>query len=139
MGNFYTNIILRGPTQQGVAQAVAARTCYVSREVDGHVIVADELCDEQLTPELAALAQRLSSELAVPAVAVMNHDDDVLWLHFFDRGSALGDEYVSAPGYFSGEESPPTGGDSTAIAKAFGVPGRAGEIERILRADSAEY
>ena len=139
MGNFYTNITLRAATQERVAQAVAGRTCYVSRELDGHVIVADERCDEQLTPELTALAEQLSSGLGVRAVAVMNHDDDVLWLQFFDRGSSLGDEYVSAPGYSSGEESPPTGGDSTAIAQAFGIPERGSEVERILRADSAEY
>src|SRR5687767_2803823 len=104
MGNFYTNITLKGAAQEAVVGAVAGRTCYVSRELDGCVIVADERCDEQLTPELSALAQQLSSDLAVPAVAAMNHDDDVLWLHFFDRGSPLGEEYVSAPGYFSGEE-----------------------------------
>src|SRR3954453_17504275 len=104
MGNFYTNITLRGATQERVAEAVAGRSCYISREFVGHIIVADERCDEQLTPELTSLAQQLSSELGVLAVAVMNHDDDVLWLQFCDRGSSIGDEYVSAPGYFSGEE-----------------------------------
>jgi hypothetical protein len=139
MGSFYTNITLRGATQQSVAEALVGRTCYVSREVDGHIIVTDARCDEQREDELAVLAQQLSARFSVPTVAVMNHDDDVLWLYVFDRGVAVGGEYVSAPGYFSGEKSPPRGGDSSAIARTFGIADRETNIERILRTGSEDY
>jgi hypothetical protein len=139
MGNFYTNIMLKGLSPERVIDALAGRNAFVSRLIDNAVIVADEQCEEQLTPALSSLAYDLSARLAAPVMAVMNHDDDVLWLHCYVAGATVGDEYVSAPGYFSGEESPPSGGDSEALAKAFGRPGAAAEIERILRAESSDY
>jgi hypothetical protein len=138
MGNFYTNITLKGPTQGEVVEAMAGRTAFISPTVERSTIVFDQQCEEQLTPELAALAARLSEHLRCPALAAMNHDDDILWLQFFQNGSSLGGEYVSAPGYFTGQDMPPSGGDAGAIATGFGMPGAAPDVERVLHQGSGE-
>src|SRR3954462_6769999 len=98
MGNFYTNITLKGATPEHVAAGLSGRNAFVSRLIDDAVIVVDEQCDQQLTPELSSLARELSMRFSAPVIAAMNHDDDVLWLHCFAAGSAIGEEYVSAPG-----------------------------------------
>ena len=49
MGNFYTNITVKGVAPEHVTDALAGRTAFVSRLLDDAVIVADEQCEEQLT------------------------------------------------------------------------------------------
>ena len=138
MGSFYTNITLKGQTQQQAVEAMAGRVAFVSPTVRDATVIFDQECEEQLTAALAALAAQLSTTLSCPALAVMNHDDDVLWLQLFEGGSSPGGEYVSAPGYFTGTSSPPAGSDPGALATAFGVPQAADEVERILQQGTGE-
>jgi hypothetical protein len=136
MGNFYTNITLRGPDQDATVAFLneQRRPAYVAPTVNGCTIVFDEACETQDTDILEALAAQLSQRFACPALAVLNHDDDILWYKLYDAGQAL-DEYNSAPDYFGDEEgAQPTGGDARKLCRAFKAEQNLNEVERILRA-----
>ncbi len=138
MGNFYTNYTLRGPSQQAVAEALAGRTAIVSPAQDGCVVVFDEQSDEQDQAVIAELAALLSRELDCPVLAVLNHDDDILWYQLYQSGK-LADEYDSSPGYFDpmAEPSAPAGGDARKLCGAFGASNVA-EVESVLRKSAFE-
>lgn len=137
MGNFYTNITLHGPDQDATVAFLNAqrRAAYVSPTVNGCTVVFDEACETQDTEILEALAAQLSQQFACPALAVLNHDDDVLWYKLYDAGQAL-DEYNSAPDYFGDEEEGPrgAGGDARKLCRAFKAEQNLNDVERILRA-----
>ena len=63
---------------------------------------------------------------------MLNHDDDILAYWLFEGGE-LADEYNSCPGYFSGGDEIPAGGDATKLCAAFGVAAKAKQIEQVLR------
>src|SRR2546423_14770558 len=86
MGNFYTNYTLRGPSQQAVAAALAGRKATVTPLHGGCVVVFDEASDDQDQERIVELAARLSSELRCPVLAVLNHDDDILWYQLYEFG-----------------------------------------------------
>jgi hypothetical protein len=135
MGSFYTNIMLKGPGQQGVVEYFneAGRRAYVSPTVNGLTVVYDEECDEQDVRLLAALASDLSAHFGCPALAALNHDDDALWYQLYDDGECQ-DEYHCFPDYLdptAGGE--PTGGDAGLLCAAFGVEGAAAQVEGVLR------
>jgi hypothetical protein len=136
MGNFYTNITLRGPGQDEVAAVLSreGREALVSPTVNGFTTVFDAECEMQDTRVLAALAADLSSEFACPALAVLNHDDDVFLYELYSNGELM-DTYDSAPGYFdsSTEPSAPKGGNAEELCSAMGAPERAAEVRSILR------
>lgn len=133
MGNFYTNFTLRGPSQQAVVKALAGRSAFVTPVQQGCIVVFDEESDTQNGEVIGTLASRLSRELDCPVLAVLNHDDDILWYQLY-LGGELADEYNSAPDYFesSAEPSPPAGGDSQLLCCTFGASD-VREVERILR------
>lgn len=136
MGNFYTNYTLRGPSQQSVAAALAGRKATVTPPHGGCVVAFDEDSDDQDQGCIVELAARLSSELRCPVLAVLNHDDDILWYLLCDGGQQI-DEYDSSPGYFdpSAEPSAPAGGDAQRLCATFGASDVA-EVERVLRKSS---
>lgn len=137
MGNFYTNYTLRGPSQEAVAAALAGRSAIVTPEQDGCVVVCDEKSDEQDQEIITELAGQLSSEFGCPVLAVLNHDDDILWYQLFLKGK-LADEYDSTPGYFdeSADMPTPSGGDAEKLCAAFGASD-VEEVEGILRRPQA--
>ncbi len=136
MGNFYTNYTLRGPTQQAVAKAMEGRSAFVTPAQNGCVVVIDEQSEEQDQSAICELAASLSQKLDCPVLAVLNHDDDILWYQLYVSGE-LTDEYDSTPGYFdpSAEPSPPSGGDAEKLCAAFGT-GKIAEVETVLRKPS---
>src|SRR5262249_169019 len=136
MGNFYTNYTLRGPGTQAVIAALAGRSAFVTPARDGCVVVFDEESDEQNTDVITGLASHLSRELRCSVLAVLNHDDDILWYQLYQNGE-LADAYDSSPGYFEplAEPSVPTGGDAQKLCSAFGASAVA-EVETILRKSS---
>jgi hypothetical protein len=136
MGGFYTNYTLRGPSQKAVAGALAGRKAMVSPESSGCVVAYDEASDDQDGEAIAALASHLSGTLRCPVLAVLDHDDDILWYQLYENGK-LTDEYDSTPGYFdpSAEPSAPAGGDAQRLCCAFGATDVA-DVEAILRKSS---
>ncbi len=139
MGNFYTNYTLRGPSQQAVAKALAGRSAIVTPQQDGCVVVFDDASDDQDTEIIAELARDLSGKLRCPVLALLNHDDDILWYQLYLNGE-LTDEYDSFPGYFDSDpdDSDPAGGDAEKLCAAFGAPNVA-DVERILREDGYAF
>lgn len=133
MGNFYTNYTLRGPTQKDVAAALAGRNAIVTPQMSGSLVVFDEASDDQNHEHIAELAEMLSSKFQCPVLAVLNHDDDILWYQLYERGRLM-DEYDSAPDYFepAAEPEPPKGGDAKRLCSVFGSD-EVTEVERILR------
>jgi len=136
MGGFYTNYTLRGPSQQAVAAALAGRKAIVTPQSNGFVVAYDEASDDQDMDCIAELASRLSRSLHCPVLAVLDHDDDILWYRLYENGE-LTDEYDSTPGYFdpSAEPSPPAGGDAHRLCAAFGASD-VGAVEAVLRKSS---
>jgi len=139
MGNFYTNIALKGPNQAEVVAHLkaAGRSAYVSPTQDGYTVVYDEIGDTQDTEALAGLSSELSGKFGCLALVVLNHDDDILWYELYINGERK-DAYDSCPGYF-GSSAPdePTGGDANLLCQTFGK-GDPARVEAILR-DDEEY
>src|SRR5262245_13640564 len=137
MGNFYTNITLRGPNQEAAAAALKGRRALVSPVSQGCILVFDE--ESEIQSEVVfRLAAKLSRQFACPALAVLNHDDDVLMYHLYERG-AQRDMYDSLPGFAGGDpHAPPKGGDADILCSAFGST-RVNEVSRILRAPNETY
>jgi hypothetical protein len=136
MGNFYTNYTLRGPSQQAVAAALAGRAAFVTPARNDCVVVFDEKSEEQKPKRIANLAAGLSRKLDCPVLAVLNHDDDLLWYRLYLNGE-LADEYDSSPRYFDSSAAPsaPAGGDAQKLCSAFGAS-NVTEVERVLRRSS---
>ncbi|MEP6999866.1 MAG: hypothetical protein ABI969_05275 [bacterium] len=84
------------------------------------------------------LAALLSAGLECAALAVLNHDDDVLSYTLLERGKVV-DEYNSSPAYFDdAPEAAPSGGDAALLCSAFGVDGHASEVAAVLRIASSD-
>ena len=91
MGNFYTNVTLQTSDRQPILDHMRAqsRSCFVSPLSNGFVTVYDRICDEQDVGDLEDLALELTARFQCTAGAVLNHDDDVLWLALARNGSLL--------------------------------------------------
>ena len=132
MGNFYTNIVLRDKDADAVIASLGAmkRRAYVAA-TDTATIVFDERCDTQDIDELERLARDLSRRHG-PALAVCNHDDDVLWYALAADGRAI-DRYNSFPAYFDEGGDTPAGGDAARLCEAFGVSDHTREVRALLQ------
>jgi|SRR5579863_6769060 len=89
MGNFYTNVTLRTPYRDPVLAYMTeqGRSCFISPHLRGFVTVYDRICDEQDIRDLEDLTLELSKRFQCHALAVLNHDDDVLWMGLASSGS----------------------------------------------------
>ena len=138
MGNFYGNIVLRGPDAAAVASALEELDFNGWIASEGNAtVVYDEKCDQQDIGALKKLATALSDTLGCPALAFNNHDDSVLWFALAESGRIV-DEYDSAPGYFDGDEEAAMGGDADRLCSAFGAPKQVRAVETLLRQSSDE-
>ena len=118
MGNFYTNITLGRPAAAAVAELTAVgRNAYVA---DGgtRCVVYDSACESQDTQVLSALAEHLARRLDTWALAVLNHDDDLLWLQLY-LGADLVAEYANR------------GGPRTDVGALCRTLGRAGDVTAV--------
>jgi hypothetical protein len=115
MGNFYTNITLARPAAAAVAElSTLGRDAYVA-DAGAHCVVYDRECDKQDTQILSALAEHLATRLDTRALAVLNHDDSILWLQLY-AGAGLVAEYASR------------GGPRTDVRALCRTLGRAGDV-----------
>jgi hypothetical protein len=138
MGNFYTNVVVRGADPQPAIAALKAerRHAFVT-VVDDVTFVYDERCDSQEPDELRAAAKLLSQAYRAPALASINHDDDVLWLAVARDGTVV-DVYDSFPGFFDGGSDQPLITNLDALCDAFGVSAQRAQIETLLKVPHAE-
>ncbi len=69
----------------------------------------------------------------MPVLAIVVHDDDILFFQLYENGE-ITDDYDSSPGYFDpdAEPSAPVGGDAELLCVAFGTANVA-EVSEILR------
>lgn len=115
------------------------RRTMVSPTINDLTIVYDEESEAQKLGVLRNLTSQLSTHFQCPALAVLNHDDDVLWYDLFDSGTLL-DSYNSTPQFFDEEaDSKPTGGDAALLCRLFQVPNSATRISEILAKPQQEY
>ena len=131
MGNFYTNIVVRGSKAPTAIAALRDRKAFVA-VVEDTTFVYDERCDSQNVDEIRKLARHLSKECRAPALAALNHDDDVLWLALARDGTIV-DVYESNPGFERGSSEPPAIANLDALCEAFDASQVKGDIEALLR------
>src|SRR5215813_4784192 len=137
MGWSYTNVALRGPSQQQVAKAVGERRGVVSPTTNNFTLFADQEFDSHEENKIITIAAQLSTRLACPALVIMEFDDDVLHYRLIEAGTVV-DEYNSCPDYFdfAATNVPPRGpigGNATRLATVLGNPDSRERIESILR------
>ena len=140
MGSFYTNVTLRTADQTRIVEALKSsrRQALVSPPANNCTVVFDRETEDQDIDVLNQLASALSGRLGCPALAVLNHDDDVLIYTLHERGQLV-DEYNSSPAYFTdGPGADPEGGDAERLCRAFGADGKTSDVETVLRAPWGE-
>jgi hypothetical protein len=134
MGFFYTNITLKGPTQEQVVSYLRrqSRDAYVSPTINDITVVYDRECEDQDTDVLQRVAFDLSRAFDCPALVALVHDDDVLWYALYEHGAYI-DAYNSVPDYWDDSEpSEPSGGDARALCMAFGAEQAIQEVDALL-------
>ena len=141
MGLFYTNITLYGANQQQVAQHLKTlgRVAYVSPTIDSFTVVYDMQTEDQNEQELIDLACGLSRAFRCSALAALVHDSDVFAYWLYELGK-LKDKYNSAPTYFDSHvaPSPPSGGKSKTLCKAFRRKQATEDVRRIFESVKAD-
>jgi len=134
----YTNITLRTANLDAVLDFLNGQrvVAFVTPPQNDTLVVYDRASESQDDAILTARTAALSRQFDCPTLAVLNHDDDILAYWLYDKGMPL-DHDNSAPGYFSGDDTPPAGGDAALLCRVFGVdPSQSAQIEAILRAPS---
>ncbi len=88
MGNFYANITVATPRAAALQiLGTLGRTAWVACTPERWSIVCDRECEGQAPDVLASLALTLSTHACSAALAVLNHDDDVLLFGLFEQGT----------------------------------------------------
>ena len=135
MGNWYTNVSVKGAQQADVVSALEelGRRAYVTPEVSGWVVVYDQQTDEFDLGILESLALTLSTRLSCTTLASCNADDDVLWLALYENGT-LSTRYASSRKAFEdGDEFPDTKEAAQVLARVFEKPEASNQILNVLR------
>src|SRR5580693_134327 len=135
MGNWYTNVAVKGAQQSGVVAALEelGRRAYVTPETSGWIVVYDQQTDEFDLGILESLALTLSTRLSCTSLASCNADDDVLWLALYENGT-LSTRYASSRKEFEdGDEFPDPKETAQILARVFEKPSAKNEVLRVLR------
>src|SRR5579863_1144788 len=124
MGNWYTNVSLKGASQSEVVSLLEelGRRAYVTPESAGWLVVYDQQTDEFDLDTLESLTLTLSTRLSCTALASFNADDDVLWLALYENGNRT-TRYASALSEFEdAKEFPNLRETAHVLAHAFEKP-----------------
>lgn len=135
MGNWYTNICVKGASQANIVSALEelGRRAYVTPDMGGWIIVYDQESDKFDLNELESLALTVSTKLSCTALASFNADDDVLWLGIYENGK-LTARYASQKKHFEdGGEFPPIPEVAEGLCRIFQAPGKNRDVRKILR------
>jgi hypothetical protein len=135
MGNWYTNVAVKGAQQSDVVAVLdeLARRAYVTPETSGWIVVYDQQTDDFDLSILESLALTLSTRLSCTALASCNADDDVLWLALYENG-ALSTRYASSRKEFEdGGEFPDLKDVAQVLARVFEKPEVKNKVLSMLR------
>ncbi len=135
MGNWYTNVSLRGAQQADVVAALEelGHRAYVTPEKAGWIVVYDQQTDEFDLGILESLALTLSTRLSCTTLASCNADDDVLWLALYENGE-LSTRYASSRKSFEdGNEFPELKEAAEVFARVFQKPEANKQVLKLLR------
>ena len=135
MGNWYTNICVRGVQQPDVVAALdeLGRRAYLTPDLGGWIVIYDQESDKFDLNELESLALTISARLGCTALATFNADDDVLWLGIYENGK-LSTRYASAQKYFEdGGEFPLIPEVTEILCRIFHSPEKDEQVRKILR------
>jgi hypothetical protein len=135
MGNWYTNVSVKGAQQSDVVALLEelGRRAYVTPETSGWIVVYDQQTDEFDLGVLESLALTLSTRLSCIALASCNADDDVLWLALYENGS-LSTRYASSRKSFEdGGEFPDPKETADVLVRVFQKPEAKNGVLRVLR------
>jgi hypothetical protein len=139
MGATYSNITLRGPTQEQVVQALteAGMTGAVSPTDKGVTVVYD--CRSEEDSDVMDMVTRwLSKRFGCAAWGVYVYDSDVV-VYTLCRGGEVLDRYDSSPGY-PNTVGPPAGGNAAVLCREMQLkPADVAAVERILRRRPATF
>jgi hypothetical protein len=135
MGNWYTNVAVKGAQQSEVVATLEelGRRAYITPETSGWIVVYDQQTDEFDLGTLESLALTLSTRLSCTALASCNADDDVLWLALYENGS-LSTRYASSRKAFEdGAEFPNLPETAQVLSRVFEKPAAKDQVLRVLR------
>jgi hypothetical protein len=135
MGNWYTNISVKGTQQSDVVVLLEelGRRAYVTPDTFGWIVVYDQQTDEFDLSILESLALTLSTRLACTTLASCNADDVVLWLALYENGS-LSTRYASTRKAFEdGDEFPELAEAAQVLARVFQKPEAKQQVLSLLR------
>jgi hypothetical protein len=135
MGNWYTNVAVKGRQQADVIAALEelGRRAYVTPETSGWIVVYDQQTDDFDLSILASLALTLSTRLSCTALASCNADDDVLWLALYENGT-LSTRYASSRKEFEdGDEFPDLQETAQVLSRVFEKPEAKNQVFGLLR------
>ncbi len=162
MGNFYVNVTVKGPDRSDIAKHLERIGCeaYLAPDRNEITTLCETQCDTQDTVLISEFVRELSAFFGCPALAVVNHGDDILAYVLYNNGERQ-DAYNSSPWYFDGEqlggdfELPadqippepqdwdvdpelPAGGDTAALVELFGNEADIAEVDRVLHTPETE-
>lgn len=135
MGNWYTNVAVKGAQQSDVVAVLEelARRAYVTPETSGWIVVYDQQTDDFDLSILESLALTLSTRFSCTALASCNADDDVLWLALYENG-ILSTRYASSRKEFEdGGEFPDLKDTARVLARVFEKPEAKNRVLSLLR------
>jgi len=156
MGNFYVNVTLKGPDRSDIAEYLQRMGCkaYLTPAVDSVTTLCEEQCDSQDGTVISRITQDLSGYFHDAALAVVNHDDDVLAYVLYDKGERH-HAYNSSPWYVDGAQlggdfdlpedqitsqsgdrnvgpELPAGGDAEALVRLLGNAANLAAVNQVL-------
>src|SRR5215510_10381380 len=118
MGAFVTNLHVRDADRNAVIAALRSLDvvpAYVRGSPDNTWTSIFPEAADQDEAALSEMARSLSKVLNREVIAFIVHDSDIFLYWLCANGSEL-DRYNSAPGYFTGQETPPEGGNPDMLA-----------------------
>ncbi len=134
MGNWYTNVSVKGARQADVVATLEelGRRAYVTPEISGWIVVYDQQTDDFDLGILESLALTLSTRLSCTTLASCNADDDVLWMALYENGR-LATRYASSRKAFEdGEEFPDLKETAEVLARVFERPDVRNQVLSVL-------
>jgi len=135
MGNWYTNICVKGAQQSDIIATLneLGRRAYVTPETRGWITLYDQECDKFDLHVLESLALTISTRLSCTALASFNADDDILWLGVYENGK-LATRYSSDCEQFEdAAEFPPIEEVAAVFSQIFAKPRESARVRNILR------